>query len=141
MIHTHHPSMICTAQLHKVYPSSEDSAAAPLEQKNNPCPLEQLPGPVHQPFSCKTMLIDSYISILPLLSYHELESMVTNKNITAIFIYCQNENNKLVQFQEDNKCLKALKILIPKKNFTKEYSIQIVNRHMKMSSTSQRNAN
>lgn len=46
MIHTHHPSMTCTGQPHKVYSSNEDSAAVPLEQKNSPCPLGQLLGPV-----------------------------------------------------------------------------------------------
>ena len=55
MIHTHHPSMMCTVQLHKVYSSNEDFAAVPLERKNSPCPLEQLPGLFHQSFFCKTI--------------------------------------------------------------------------------------
>ena len=55
MIHTHHPSMMCTVQLHKVYSSNEDFASVPLERKNSPCPLEQLPGLFHQSFFCKTI--------------------------------------------------------------------------------------
>ena len=149
LIHTHHPSMMCTVRLHKVYSSNEDFAAVPLERKNSPCPLEQLPGLFHQSLFCKTIYYEQLerilnlnhqrklFSILSLSNYHKHGSMETNKNETGIFIYCWQENNKLIQLQKDNNIKSFKKIPISSQrteHFTKD--TQIVNRYMKMGSMS-----
>lgn len=148
MIHTHHPSMMCTVQLHKVYSSNEDFAAVPLERKNSPCPLEQLPGLFHQSFFCKTIYyeqlertlnLNHQRKLLPFFHCRITISMGAWKLTRMKQAFSYTAGRRITNWYTFRRIIiiKALKNThFPQRteHFTKD--IQIVNRHMKMGSMS-----